>query len=568
MNVPDPAQTAFIRRTRATRLWPDALLIFRIDSIIPKMRITFHHPVAFWLGCLTVAAGVCLHLPMYLMAAPMHFHLAGMQMDAEMLLGMALIPAGVLLAAWGLMPRLVQIRMTTRGGGRLHWHVADGVPLNGEHWKLVAVLALALTIDVMKPASIAFVMPGMAHEYGIGMSRAGYLALSALVGTVFGSVLWGRLADVFGRRAAILLSALLFMGTAICGTMPSFPWNIAMCFMMGAAAGGMLPIAFTLMAEAVPARHRGWLLVALGGVGTSAGYLAASGAATLLEPAFSWRALWLLNLPTGALIIVLNRFIPESPRFLADAGLPEQARAVLARFAGSADKLVADTADDAAPVMDIQGPRAGFGEMLRGRHARITLALVMCGMAWGLVNFGFVLWLPANLDKLGLDARAASALMARSALLAIPGIVLVVWLYQRWSSFKSLVLFVALTVLALLAFACIEAVGLHAQAFTVAATVLLLVAISGVIATMIPYAAEIYPVHLRGTGSGLIAAGSKSGGILGALLGVAGLFDSFTWSALVIAVPMSAAGWMLWRSGVETSGHELESIQRNLYEHP
>ncbi len=532
------------------------------------MRITFHHPVAFWFGCLIVAAGVCLHLPMYVMAAPMHFHLAGMAMDPEMLLGMVLIPGGVLLAAWGLMPRLAQVRMTTRGGDRLHWHVADGVPLNVEHWKLVTVLVVALTIDVMKPASIAFVMPGMAHEYGIGMSRAGYLALSALIGTAVGSVAWGRLADVFGRRAAILLSALLFMGTAICGTMPSFEWNLVMCFMMGAAAGGMLPIAFTLMAETVPARHRGWLLVALGGAGTSAGYLAASGAAALLEPSFSWRALWLLNLPTGALIVVLNRFIPESPRFLANAGLEAQARAVLARFAGSSDALVKDTAAVDAPVLEVHQPRAGLRQMLRGRHATITLALMACGLAWGLVNFGFVLWLPANLHKLGLDARAAGTLMAQSALLAIPGIALVVWLYQRWSSFKTLVLFVALTVLALLAFAAIEVAGLRAQSFTIAATVLLLIAISGVIATMIPYAAEIYPVHLRGTGSGLIAAGSKAGGILGALLGVAGVFDSFLVSAVVIAVPMTVAGVMLWRGGVETRGRELEAIQKIMCDRP
>lgn len=531
------------------------------------MRITFHHPLAFWLGCVVVAAGVCLHLPMYVMAAPTHFHLAGMSMDPEMLLGMVLIPGGVLLAAWGLLPRLAQVRLTAHGGNRLHWHVADGVPLNRAHWTLVLVLAIALTIDVMKPASIAFVMPGMVREYGIGMSKAGYLALSALIGTAVGSVVWGRLADVFGRRAAILLSALLFMGTAICGTMPSFNWNLVMCFMMGAAAGGMLPIAFTLMAETVPARHRGWLLVALGGVGTSAGYLAASGAAALLEPAFSWRALWLLNLPTGALIVVLNRFIPESPRFLANAGLPDQARAVLERFAGPAG-LVEDTAGVDAPIMEIHQPRAGLRDMLRGRHARITIALMVCGLAWGLVNFGFVLWLPANLHRLGLDASAAGALMARSALLAIPGIGVVVWLYQRWSSFKTLVLFVALAVLALFAFAAIEVMDLRAQSFTIAATVLLLVAISGVIATMIPYAAEIYPVHLRGTGSGLIAAGSKAGGILGALLGVAGVFDSFLVSALVIAVPMAAAGVMLWRGGVETRGRELESIQRTLCDPP
>lgn len=525
-------------------------------------RLTFHHPWAFWLGCLAVAAGVCLHLPMYVMAAPIHYHLAGMPMDPAMLVGMALIPAGVLLAAYGLLPHHAQARPHTRHSAPLQFHIADHVPLQREHWKLIAVLAVALTIDVMKPASIAFVMPGMAHEYAIDMSTVGYLALSALVGTAVGSLVWGRLADVFGRRAAILLSAIMFMGTAICGTMPSFNWNLAMCFMMGAAAGGMLPITFTLMAETIPARHRGWLLVALGGVGTSAGFLVASGAATLLEPIFSWRALWLLNLPTGAVIVLLSRYIPESPRFLANAGLHGEARAMLARFAGPAGALVRDDTITNAPSPELRQRGSDWRELLRGRHTRITVALIVCGLAWGLVNFGFVLWLPANLAKLGLDVRAASALMAQSALLAIPGIALVVWLYQRWSSFKSLVLFLGLTVLGLLAFAAIEVGGVHSDTVTIAATATLLIAISGAIATMIPYAAEIYPVHLRGTGSGLIAAGSKAGGVLGALLGVAGLFDSFLWSAVVIAVPMTVSGVMLWRNGIETSGQELEAIQQ------
>src|SRR5699024_1692140 len=111
--------------------------------------------------------------------------------------------------------------------------------------------------------------------------------------------------------------------------------------------------------------------------------------------------------------------------------------------------------------------------------------------------------------------------------LAVPGIVVVVWLYQRWSSFKTLILFVGMMVVALAAFALIGVGQWHAQTMTIAATVLLLIAISGVIATMVPYAAEIYPVRLRSTGAGLIAAGSKVGGILGAAAGVVGLFDSF-----------------------------------------
>src|SRR5699024_612875 len=178
----------------------ESVLLPNHDACMQTEGVTFHHPLAFWLGCLITAIGVCLHLPMFMMAAPMHFHMAGMAMDTDMLVGMALIPGGVLLSAFGLLPRLAQIRKTTQPGDQPHWHVADSVPLNRTHLKLALVLALVLTIDVMKPASIAFVMPGMAREYGIDMSVAGYLALSALVGTAAGSVIWGRLADVFGRR--------------------------------------------------------------------------------------------------------------------------------------------------------------------------------------------------------------------------------------------------------------------------------------------------------------------------------------------------------------------------------
>jgi putative MFS transporter len=449
--------------------------------------IAFHHPVAFWLGCAAVIAGVLAHLPMLAMAAPMHYHLAGMPMDNTMRIGMALVPFGVLLAGYGLMPRMEQMLRTLHADrSPLPFHIADGVPLNREHWKLVTVLTIALAVDVMKPATIGFVMPGMSAEYGISTSTGGLLALSALTGTTVGSVVWGRLGDLCGRRSTILLSALMFMGTSICGAMPAFGWNLLMCFMMGAAAGGMLPITFTLMAETIPTAYRGWLLVALGGIGTSAGYLLASGAATLFEPTYSWRALWLLNLPTGALIVLLNRYIPESPRFLALAGLEDQARAVLQKFSGGAVPMIPDAyhTQDAAGAQPHELARIGMRRLLRGRHAPITWGLMMCAIAWGLVNFGFLLWLPANLVKLGIDAHASSALLARSAILALLGIGIVVWFYQCWSSIRTLVLFIGLTALALLFFFAIDLTDIRVASITTVGTVALLLSISGVIATL------------------------------------------------------------------------------------
>ena len=128
------------------------------------------------------------------------------------------------------------------------------------------------------------------------------------------------IADIYGHKATILLSAVMFIGTSVCGTMPSLAWNVGMCFMMGVAAGGMLPVTYALLAEMMPNKHRGWSLVLVGGLGAVGGYFAASGCSALLQPIFGWRILWLLNLPTGLVLVLLSGFIPESAKFLIARG--------------------------------------------------------------------------------------------------------------------------------------------------------------------------------------------------------------------------------------------------------
>ena len=69
---------------------------------------SFHHPAAFWAGCIAIVLGVLSHVPMFMMGADNGYRMAGMPMDNLMLSGMAMIPAGLLLAAYGLMPRFAQ----------------------------------------------------------------------------------------------------------------------------------------------------------------------------------------------------------------------------------------------------------------------------------------------------------------------------------------------------------------------------------------------------------------------------------------------------------------------------
>ena len=506
---------------------------------------------AFWLGSALVTVGVVLHLPMFVMARHSHYVLAGMPMGQGMYWGMALIVAGIALAAFGLLPRMA--RPPEPATAWVTIESPEDAPLTRMHWGMAGLLSLALVVDIMKPATLGFVTPGMRAEYHVDGRTVAWLPFAALAGTVIGSFAWGALADVYGRRAAILLSSVMFIGTSICGAMPGLWWNVAMCLLMGAAAGGMLPVAYALLAEIMPTRHRGWSLVLIGGIGAVGGVLAASSLSALLQPMFGWRIMWFLNLPTGLLLIVLSPLLPESARFLQQMGRGEEARAMLARFGVLAS---------AAPRRAAAAQSAHHHDYLPPTDRQflgITWALTLAAIAWGLINFGVLLWLPSTLVAEGRSVSAASALIAQSTLLAAPTIVLSTWLYSAWSTRGALLVMLAVAGFGLLS------LGLRGSALgvllgPVVGVTTLIVGSCGVISILLPYTAENYPLRIRGRATGWVAGSSKLGGLLAQALSVLGAAPPLGMAALAIAVPVLAAGTLLARYGRETRGRDLREL--------
>jgi putative MFS transporter len=508
------------------------------------------HLVAFVAGCLAVTAGVVLHLPMYWMGREMGFRLADMAMDAAMLWGMALIVAGLAVAGYGLLPKRLGLTHAPADPD-IVVSAPEDAPLGAAHWRLMIVLTIALVIDVMKPASLGFVVPGMRDEYAVSAATVAWLPFAALCGTVLGSVLWGWLADLYGRRASILLSAVMFVGTSICGAMPSLWWNVGMCFLMGAAAGGMLPVTYALLAETMPSKQRGWALVLVGGLGAAGGYLAASALSAWLVPLLSWRILWFLNLPTGLALIFLNVFIPESPKFLLALGRIREAHAVLQRFGCIVREgpSVASRPADVASVMVV--PTAYLAQ---------TVALSIVALAWGLINFGLLLWMPAHLVAKGYSMGVSSGLLAASALIAVPTVFVAAWLYSRWSSKGALVGAIALCGAGLLGLIHLE-LSSPQDASPVLVIALLIVGINGIIAMLLPYAAESYPLQVRGRATGWVAACTKAGGLAAQLLGLLGLVPGLAWAAVLALVPVLLALLLVVRYCAETRGRDLRDLE-------
>src|SRR6266568_8659112 len=530
----------------------------RQQNLSSLSGVSFPHPVAFWFGALATTLGVVLHLPMYLSAQDMGYRLVGMPMDGSMMIGMVLIVVGLAATLYGLYPRTAEA--TAGLASQIRVRALDEAPLRAAHFGLLAVMAIAVTIDVMKPTTLAFVVPGMAQEYGLrsplnpaGAVPVAYLPLSGITGTVLGSFLWGWLGDRIGRRASILLAGITFIGTSICGAMPNYVWNFVMCFIMGLGVGGMLPITYALVAEAIPARHRGWLMVVIGG-DIAGAYIITSWLASELVPTFSWRILWLLGAPTGVLMVLLNRWIPESPRYLLASGREAEARAVMDRYGA----MIVEERSELEVEKDV---KSQWLQLFRPPLLNQSVAIGLLAVGVGLVLFGFNLWIPTNLRKLGFAEVTADRVLRDSALIGLPFTFAVAWMYGFWSSKKTIILLTSLTAAALFGFSIAGDAVVANRALLYTLLVIPIWGINSVTAVLSVYSAEIYPTRIRSRGTGLAAGASKAGGVMIIALVTYGVAaPSLAGTTLVGAIPMALAAIAILLFGVETRNRRLEQI--------
>jgi putative MFS transporter len=456
-------------------------------------------PLLFWTGVALTCAGVFEHLWMFINSASMHFHMSMMGMSSVMWAAMVAIVVGVVLSGIAIVqPRTAGPSAAPTPAGTT----------TASRRRLIAILSFALLVDQMKPATLAFIVPGLRDEYGLSAADVSWLPTVALTGTVLGSLIWGRAADRIGRRATILIASLLFLGTTVCGAMPTFGGTLVMCALMGMAAGGMLPVVYALMTESLPPGRRAAIMVLQAGLTTTGGYMAASGLAAILIPLAGWRVTWFAQLPLVLILIALNRWIPESAAFTTRQTRTKQVPA---------------------------------SALFKSPQTAKTLVVGAYALAWGLVYWGFITFLPSQLESSGRHGMSPATLLFISSLLAIPTCAIGAWLYMRWSARGTMVVYAALTVAALLTLA---AIGLEGSRPILLTTVMLLFAgTAGVIALIGPYTAEIYPLTIRGTAGGWAAAVGKSGGAFGPPL-IALILSApggIRTAAVFVALPMTLA---------------------------
>lgn len=175
------------------------------------------------------------------------------------------------------------------------------------------------------------------EEFQLGSTLQEVVVSSVLWGAVLGAATGGLLADRLGRRMLLLITGILFalgaIGTAIA---PTVAWLIALRVVVGVAIGAASFSAPLYVSEIAPARHRGWL-VSLNQLAITSGIVVSYLVDFALSGIGAWRwmfglaAIPAVGLATGML------FLPESPRWLMEHVLVDQARRILQRTRGTSD---------------------------------------------------------------------------------------------------------------------------------------------------------------------------------------------------------------------------------------
>ncbi|WP_406632517.1 MFS transporter [Amycolatopsis sp. WGS_07] len=368
-------------------------------------------------------------------------------------------------------------------------------PPDGKRRLFVAVIGTAaLTIDVSKTSTLGFVIPGLRAEYGLDAKSASFLAVAGLTGTAIGAVVFGVLADRWGRRGSYLVATLAFAATSMCGSMPTFGGNIVMCALMGTSVGGLAPLLIVMLTDALRSSSRSSAVIALSVLASAVGYLVAAGSALWLEPVFGWRVLWLIGAPTGLALAALTPWVPDRIAPRADAGTAE---AVHVRALGS-------------------GLQRGYAFLI------------------GVLTFGLTTWVPSLARSGGLTVSTANLWLSVAAVVMVPCALLLTWCHRRFGPVRLSAGLAAATAVLLLVLTGSGAVSSVAWVCA-GALVAALFSVNTMAAVFLPIAADLADPAGRGRTTGAVSLCNRLGGLCGPLL-----IATFVYSASDVLVAVAA----------------------------
>ncbi len=213
----------------------------------------------------------------------------------------------------------------------------DRLPWTGFHWLVIAALGIAWVLDGLEVTIVGSLSGALSESHTLHLSaqQVGDAASAYLIGAVSGALFFGWLTDRLGRKKLFSVTVLVYLlATIACGLSWNFASFAVFRLLTGAGIGGEYAAVNATIQELIPARRRGFTDLVVNGSFWIGAAIGAAGALVVLDPRLvpteiGWRAAFIIGGVLGFIVLLLRRFLPESPRWLMTHGDPDGAEAVV-----------------------------------------------------------------------------------------------------------------------------------------------------------------------------------------------------------------------------------------------
>ncbi|XP_045421278.1 putative transporter SVOPL [Lemur catta] len=254
------------------------------------------------------------------------------------------------------------------------------------HIALFLIMGSTGVVEAMEIMLLAVVSPVIRCEWQLKNWQVALVTTMVFFGYMVSSILFGLLADRYGRWKILLISFLWGAYFSLLTSFaPSYIWFVFLRMMVGCGVSGHAQ-GLIIKTEFLPTKYRGYMLP-LSQVFWLAGSLLIIGLASVVVPSIGWR--WLIRVASipGILLIVAFKFIPESARFNVSTGNTQAALATLESIA----RMNRSAMPEGTLVEPILEKRGRFADLLDAKYLRTTLQIWVIWLGISFAYYGIIL---------------------------------------------------------------------------------------------------------------------------------------------------------------------------------
>lgn len=404
----------------------------------------------------------------------------------------------------------------------------ERLPLSRWHVTIRLIVGVVTFFEAFDQLLIAYALPELRDEWHLTTGDATAVLTVGSAGMLVGALLSGRLADRYGRVRVIAycvaLSGLVSLALTACTSLTPF---LVLRFVQGLAIGGEVPVAAAFISEITRSFKRG-RFVLLYELVFPAGLTVGALVAAWVVPAAGWRTMFAVAAVPGLLAFLVQRRVPESPRWLADRGRLAEADAVLSGIEAKvsaatgrplpppATGAAAPAPGAAAAATPAERAASGVRGLFTGRYRRRTLVVGAIWFTGYFVNYGVTSWLPSIYkDAYGLSLSDALLYSTVTSVAGLIGCLLVALTVDVLGRRRIFALCLGASAALLLTLA---ALGARTPGQVLIWTSLSAVGFFGSNICLYLYTPELYPTRMRALGCSVGGAVNRLGVILGPIL--------------------------------------------------